>query len=144
MWLNYDDKYDVSDEGLVIRKTTGRILKPWIDPGGYGYIRLSDRKNRTVHSLVANLFCPKINIEGLEVDHINQDKTDNRAANLRWVDKSTNCRNRGNPTYIYPYGLRYQVQFKRHRKTIYYQSFSTNEEAEAARDAFKLTDAYTA
>jgi hypothetical protein len=48
---------------------------------------------KTVHRLVAQAFIP--NPDGLpEVDHINQNKLDNRVENLRWADKSVQMINR--------------------------------------------------
>ena len=93
MWLNYDETYAVSEDGLVMNRKTGKILKPSADTGGYLIVFIHSNIAR-VHRIVAQMFCPKIDLPGLEVDHINRDKKDNSAVNLRWYDRSTNERNK--------------------------------------------------
>lgn len=63
---------------------------------GYVCVSISDEKRIYVHRLVALAF-PEICGEyedGLEVDHLNTIRDDNRAENLRWVTRS---QNRNNP-----------------------------------------------
>lgn len=59
---------------------------------GYRYITLAKdgkRKNHYVHRLVASAFVP--NERGLnEVDHIDENRANNKAENLRWVTHSEN------------------------------------------------------
>ena len=143
MWLNYDEQYAVSEDGEVMNRKTGLIRKPGVIAGGYHQITLFENNVRTlklVHRIVAERFCPKIDIEGLEVDHINRDNSDNRASNLRWCSHMENKRN--GATHITKRGNGYQVQFKRNNNFIYNKHFKTMEEAIAARDAFKLTDEF--
>ena len=54
----------------------------------YVYYRISTYKKIGLHRYLLN--CPK----GLEVDHINGNKLDNRKSNLRIVDRITNNRNK--------------------------------------------------
>jgi len=139
MWLNYGENYSVSDGGLVMNRKTGLILSPGLDRKGYPIVCIYDKTTR-VHRIVADRFCPKTR-DDLEVDHINRDEKDNNASNLRWCDRSTNQRNK-NSKNICKHRNGYIVQFKRYGKHIYQKTFKTMEEAVAARDAFKLTDAY--
>ena len=139
MWLNYDDCYAVSDDGDVMNRKTGLILKQPLNSDGYPKICLY-RKHKSVHQMIAQMFCPKIDIAGLVIDHINHDKTDNRASNLRWVNHTTNARNKiKEVTHIFkkPGYNCYTVRFKENYKVIYNKSFKTMEEAIIARDAFK-------
>jgi hypothetical protein len=116
------------------------FLTPQYDTKGYLTVNIHG-KTTPVHRMVADRFCPKIDIPKLEVDHINRCCTDNRASNLRWVDKSTNNRNRGFSN-ICKDRAGYKVQFINKGNHIYQKWFKTMEEAVAARDAFKLSDAY--
>lgn len=87
----YEGRYQVSDMGRV-RNKTGRILSPAKNSRGYQRVLLckdGKKKNHSVHRLVALAFVP-IGREGLEVNHINGIKTDNRAENLEWVTRSEN------------------------------------------------------
>jgi len=151
MWLQYDDKYDVSSDGEVKHRGLNRILKGTIrKPDGYitSAEKIGNGKNKTLylHRMIAERFCPKIDIPGLTVDHINQDKTDNRVINLRWVDKSVQSRNKtltnqsiyGKCIRLYPSG-NFNVQIKNHYITVYNKTFRTLEEAIDARDKFLNT-----
>lgn len=92
----YDGRYMVSDQGRIMNASTQRILKGSVNERGYRKVLLSDkgkRNNHRVCRLVASAFVP--NPEGYPyVDHINGDRTDDRARNLRWV---TACLNAANP-----------------------------------------------
>ena len=55
--------------------------------GPYEYIR-----SKIVHRLVADAFCEK-RVGTNYVDHIDGDKLNNKAENLRWVTASENVRN---------------------------------------------------
>ena len=68
----------------------GRILLPKIDRYGYPCVTLSIRQALTyvtVHRLVAIAFLGPVPA-GLQVDHVNGIKTDNRPCNLRFLDPS--------------------------------------------------------
>ena len=70
-----------------------KILKPAADGGGYLYVSLhkdNKAKNHKVHRLVANAFIE--NPEGLnEVNHKDEDKTNNTVDNLEWCSHKENC-----------------------------------------------------
>ena len=137
--MNDYESYAVSDEGEVMNRKTGLILKPSGNP--YPVVKIHSKVVR-LHRLIAKMFCPKIDAPGLEVDHMNRDKTDNRACNLRWVDKSTNLRNRNSTNILKDKRCNsYTVRFRAEGKVIYCKSFKTMEEAVAARDAFRLSQA---
>lgn len=71
----------------------GRILKPTQDSKGYLRLRVTiDREKRSykVHRLVAMAFVDNPDNKP-QVNHINGDKTDNRASNLEWVTNKENA-----------------------------------------------------
>ncbi len=94
MWLIYNEHYLVSDDGLIksIRYGRERILKPF-RVGNYLGVWLGAGNKKYVHHLVAELFCPRIDLENLEIDHINRNKHDNSARNLRWICHTDNMKN---------------------------------------------------
>ena len=92
-WLPLDDKYLVSEDGYVMNKTTARILRFQDDRRGYYRVDIGG-KHRKVHKLVAERFLPSPTEEGLVVDHIDRNRLNNCASNLRWVSISENNRNR--------------------------------------------------
>lgn len=99
--INYKGvDYIVSDEGKVFStKNIGRgkyhqELKQRINNDGYLEIttgKNSCRRRTGVHRLVALAFVPNPNNLS-EVDHINNDRTDNRACNLQWLTHEDNVK----------------------------------------------------
>ena len=92
----YEDIYQVSNMGRVRRleakDANGRtckaqIIKPIVQHSGYCHVGLwrgGKCDQRRVHRLVAQAFIP--NPENKQtVNHLNEDKQDNRACNLEWA-----------------------------------------------------------
>lgn len=109
----YEDTYQVSNMGRVrsidrivpCRKkgyTTitkkGRMLKLSTNRLGYKEAHLYDnqeQKDKTisVHRLVAFAFIPNVDPEHLrEINHIDEDKSNNHVDNLEWCDREYNMR----------------------------------------------------
>lgn len=93
----YEGLYMVSNLGRVKslpRATTkGQIIKPYISThNGYCYASLSKNNKRTskrIHGLVMKAFVGMPE-NGMVIDHIDGDKTNNRLDNLEYVSLSEN------------------------------------------------------
>lgn len=99
--VGYEGLYEVSNTGRVRSLYDGRWqrcrikeLKPGAHEDGYLLVSLykdSERKIHTVHSLVMAAFVgPRP--EGLQINHIDEDKTNNRVENLEYCT----CRENNN------------------------------------------------
>jgi hypothetical protein len=108
--VGYEGKYEVSNMGRVkslnfARKGEEGIMKPNFTIKKNGYLFVNLRKNgktkgRLIHRLVYDAFCgnlPKFVVtqkgdERMELNHINEIKTDNRVENLELIT----CRQNNN------------------------------------------------
>lgn len=96
--------YEASDLGYVRRATPGRgtrvgnLLKQFLNRRGYPVTQVK-RKTIHVHRLVLSAFVPMPR-PGMECNHKNGVKTDNRLRNLEWTDRS------GNMKHAYRLGLK--------------------------------------
>ena len=68
-----------------------RVMKPSKNENGYLLVDLvkggkRTRKMARVHRLVAQAFIPNSDETKTIINHINEDKTDNRLSNLEWCD----------------------------------------------------------
>ena len=87
-------RYEVSNLGRVRNAHTGKILRSQKQKIGYFTVCLCYKGERNfllVHRLVATAFVPGWR-KGLQVNHKNGIKADNRAENLEWVTASENTR----------------------------------------------------
>ncbi len=97
--VGYEGKYMVSNLGRVksivwkgVKKET--IFSQYINCCGYPMVSLRKdgiKKGYTVHRIEWIAFNGDIP-EGMQVNHINEDKTDNRLENLNLMTPTENCR----------------------------------------------------
>lgn len=89
---NYPN-YTISDKGDVINIKTNKQLKPYTRKDGYVVVSLSKGGKKYkcyLHRLVAETFIP--NPDNLpQVNHIDEDKTNNCVSNLEWITPKDNC-----------------------------------------------------
>ena len=100
----YEGLYQISSEGRVKSKQRitrnnqtikEKIRKPKIDKDGYCCVSLwidGISKEYFIHRLVAQAFIPNPYNKPC-IDHINTNKTDNRAENLKWCTHKENANN---------------------------------------------------
>lgn len=107
--VNEFPTYMVSNLGRVMNKN-GIILHQYDNGNGYLIVGLSANNhhyNRRVSRLVALAFIP--NEQGYkEINHINEDKYDNRASNLEWCSRVYNVR----------YGKRTEKVINKRKKAV--------------------------
>lgn len=104
--VGYEETYEVSNMGnvrsldrYVPHKTLGKkfckgcVLIPHITNSGYvsvNFCKDNIRKSFDVHRLVALAFLENPDTDGMEVNHIDENKQNNRAENLEWVTRLQN------------------------------------------------------
>mgnify|MGYP003652290856 CR=1 FL=1 len=93
IWKNINDRYSVSDHGRIKSSYAGKekILKPSLGADGRVRVSLMMRKNNAksnlLHSFIADAFVPNPD-KKLFVRHIDGNKQNNHASNLRWITRS--------------------------------------------------------
>lgn len=144
IWKEIPDypNYTISNYGRLKNIKFDKMKAPCNDKDGYKITLLYNegkRKNIRFHQLVANAFIPNPN-NLPEIDHIDNDKSNNRADNLRWATRSTNSQNRngvGKSKYkgvsIYNVDNRTYIRAACKKKHLGY--FETEEDAARAYDA---------
>ena len=83
--------YLISEKGVVINKKTKKRLSQNDNGCGYLQVQFSDKRNRYVHRLVAITFIDNP-YNKPQVDHIDGNKKNNAASNLRWLSRSDNAK----------------------------------------------------
>lgn len=140
-WKQIEGKgnYEVSNLGSIRNKTTGRILKSYVNSRGYSHIDLSYDKHLKVHQLVAKAFIDNPDNKPF-VDHIDRNKTNNNINNLRWATHQENMRNRISHSKSSKYqGVtfdksknKFRARLMINRKSIIIGQYKTEEEAALA------------
>ena len=103
-WIEgYEGLYKVSNFGRIMntRKGKQKILMGGTNLRGYKFVILcknGTQKNHRIHKLVAQAFLPPCpgnhgtSASDWQIDHINEDKSNNRASNLQWLTRTENGR----------------------------------------------------
>lgn len=91
----YPDYY-ASTIGNIYSKRSGKLVKiKQHERRGYLFCKVINKKGKTrfkgVHRLVALAFVPGRE-KGMEVNHINKNRKDNRPCNLEWITHTENVR----------------------------------------------------
>ena len=89
------EKYEIYEDGRIWSYKTNRFLKPGTDKVGYKLVVLSDnegnaktyRLHRVVYEAVSGAPIP----ECFEVNHIDEDKSNNSFSNLNIMTHKENC-----------------------------------------------------
>ena len=126
----YDGMYQVSDLGRVRSLKYGkvRVMKPQKDKGGYlsvHFYKDSIEKSFLVHRLVAQAFIPNDDENKTQINHRNEDKTENKVSNLEW------CSAQYNMTYNGIHRRRKHTKYKRNAiKDLYNPELSIDDNIE--------------
>ena len=94
MEINGYPNYLIYLNGKVYNKKHKRYLKPTLGKAGYYTVQLGRGNRVKIHRLLAIHFIENPDNKPF-VDHWDQNKTNNKLNNLRWVTKSENEQNTG-------------------------------------------------
>lgn len=89
---NYEGLYAATEDGRIWSIKRKKFLSPWLIGRGYQAVRLCKngcKKNFLVHRLIAETFLENPN-ELPQVNHIDQNKTNNCLSNLEYCDNKYN------------------------------------------------------
>lgn len=87
-------KYAITETGEVYSYKTKRYLTPTDNGRGYKFITLygnGKRKKHYIHRLVLETYEPVENMEQLQCNHIDENKSNNNLDNLEWCTAKENA-----------------------------------------------------
>jgi len=136
----FEGRYEATVSGGIYSVKARKFLKPGDDTYGYDTVSL-DKKSYKVHKLIALTFLENPE-KHTQIDHINQNRKDNRVENLRYISNSDNQLNK-KPRVKKPKEMKnilikkstFKVSIKSRSHPTVYKSFKTVDEAIAFRDA---------
>lgn len=89
---DFEKLYKINKNGEIYSIKTNKKLKPIKQKNGYYHVSLCKNKKiyqKRLHRLVAEAFIPNPENKP-DVNHIDMDKSNNKASNLEWVTKKEN------------------------------------------------------
>lgn len=89
----YEGLYKINRNGEVKSCNNDNNKLFHFDKDGYKICSMLGRPKK-VHRLLAIQFIPNDDLTKIEIDHIDRNRSNNDLKNLRWVNRSINCRNR--------------------------------------------------
>lgn len=89
--------FEINEDGTILRRVSDKMVFSQ-QIGSYGYYKSrmtidGVRLTKPIHVLVADAWIGK-RPEGMEIDHIDQNRQNNHYTNLRYVSQSENDKNR--------------------------------------------------
>ena len=93
----YEGKYAITEDGRVWNYRTRGWQALHTTKNGYVEALLSSggtRKHYQVHRLVLMTYKPIEGMESLDVDHIDENRSNNCLSNLQWLTHKDNCKKR--------------------------------------------------
>lgn len=137
----FDKLYQVSNFGRVVKVRNGKIKSLSLTNVGYlvtGLTKNGKTKNYLVHRLVMSAF-GNTDLEckdrSVTIDHINNDKTDNRFINLREISHRDN-KSKNSNMGVRKAGSRYRAEIRKDDKLVHLGYFDSRPDALQARKEF--------
>jgi len=89
------NNYEANKSGLIRNRLTKKVLHTFPNKDNYLRVQIINNwgvaKNRYVHRLIAKTFIPNP-FKLKDVNHKNNNRQDNRVANLEWLSRSDNIK----------------------------------------------------
>lgn len=115
-WRDFDrfPNHQFSNEGRIRHKNKLNILRPHIDKDGYEVVSLGNVDNVKIHRVICEVFHGSPDAGRYQVNHIDCNRSNNRADNLEWVSPSENIKWGVDHGYVNPSnGLKKAVETNR-------------------------------